>query len=64
MAPADERELQRLEAEAQHHRNRLALYRARVLTAHPTSLSRLRELERTSEAADARVREARRAHPC
>jgi hypothetical protein len=49
----------RLEAEARYHRDRLALYRARVYGSKPTSLSRLRELERTSRAADARLRTAR-----
>jgi hypothetical protein len=49
----------RLEAEARYHRDRLALYRARVLTAKPTSASRLRELERTSRAADARLEAAK-----
>jgi hypothetical protein len=52
--------LQELEAEARHHRDRLALYRARVLTAKPASAARLRELERISEAADARLRHAAR----
>jgi hypothetical protein len=48
-----------LEAEARYHRERLALYRARVLTAKPTSPSRLRELERRAAAAAARLRDAR-----
>jgi hypothetical protein len=51
-------ELQRLEAEARYHRDRLALYRARLLSAHPTSPARLRELERISAGADARLRQA------
>jgi hypothetical protein len=49
----------RLEAEARDHRERLALYRARVYNSQSTSLGRLRELERTSRAADARLRAAR-----
>jgi hypothetical protein len=57
--PRSGADLRRLEAEARYHRDRLALYRARVLTAKPTSAMRLRELERTSSAADARVRHAR-----
>ena len=52
-------ELQRLDAEARYHRDRLALYRARVLSARPTSPGRLRELERISAGADARLRRAR-----
>ena len=49
-----------LEAEARYHRDRLALYRARVLSAKPTSSGRLQELERTAAGADARLRYARR----
>jgi hypothetical protein len=52
-------ELQQREAEARYHRDRAALYRARLLTARPASPSRLRELERISAAADARLRQAR-----
>ncbi len=53
-------EYQRLEAEARYHRDRLALYRARVHSAHPTSVGRLRELERISALADARLLRAHR----
>jgi hypothetical protein len=49
----------RLEAEARYHRDRLALYRARVFSSKPTSPTRLRELERTSRAADARLQAAK-----
>jgi hypothetical protein len=49
----------RLAAEARHRRERLALYRARVYNSTSTSVGRLRELERTSRAADARLRAAR-----
>ena len=51
-------DLQQLEAEARYHRDRLALYRARALSAKPTSAARMRELERVSTAADARLRHA------
>ena len=47
-----------LETQARYHRDRLALYRARVLSAKPASAERLRELERISTAADARLRHA------
>lgn len=57
---AREIELSRLEAEARYHRDRLALYRARVLTARPASATRLRELQRIANGADARLRQARR----
>jgi hypothetical protein len=53
-------DLEQLEAEARYHRDRLALYRARVLTARPSSAARLRELQRISTAADARLRHAAR----
>jgi hypothetical protein len=53
-------DLQELEAQARYHRDRLALYRARVLSAKPTSTARLRELQRISTAADARLRDAAR----
>jgi hypothetical protein len=49
-----------LKAQADYHRDRLALYRARMQGSHPTSLARLRELERAATAADERLRTARR----
>jgi hypothetical protein len=52
-------DLQELEAQARYHRDRLALYRARVLSARPASAARLRELQRTSAAAEARLRHAK-----
>jgi hypothetical protein len=52
-------EIARLQAEAQHHRNRLALYNARVLTGKASSQTRLEELRRISAAADARLAHAR-----
>jgi hypothetical protein len=57
--PARDPAESRLEAEARYQRDRLALYRARVYGSKPTSPRRLRELERTSRAADARLRAAR-----
>ena len=51
-------DLPELEAQAHYHRDRLALYRARVLSAKPASAARLRELQRTSAAADAALRHA------
>jgi hypothetical protein len=62
---AEAMELERLEAEARYHRDRLALYNARVITARPSSPARLRELQRTSESADARLAHAKSsaAHP-
>jgi hypothetical protein len=54
-APRLDPELERREAEARYHRERLALYRARVLSGRPSSLARLRELERVSAAATERL---------
>jgi hypothetical protein len=53
-------ELEWLEAEAKHHRARLALYRARMYALKSTSPARLRELERRSSGADERLAHARR----
>ena len=52
--------LEQIRAEAHHHRDRLALYRARVLSSNPTSRSRLQELERISAVADMRLARAER----
>ncbi|HEV2775691.1 MAG TPA: hypothetical protein VGV90_08890 [Solirubrobacteraceae bacterium] len=52
-------QLEHLEAEAQHHRNRLALYNARILTGKPSSPTRLEELRRISASADARLAHAK-----
>ena len=55
-----------LRAQAQHARQRYQLYKARVYGPRATSLTRLRELERAYEQAEARLRAAeaqeRRAH--
>jgi hypothetical protein len=47
------------EAEARYHGERLALYRAQVQSGKPTSLGRLRELERRAASADAWARRVR-----
>ncbi|MDP1847551.1 MAG: hypothetical protein Q8K79_07155 [Solirubrobacteraceae bacterium] len=52
-------QLEHLEAEARHHRNRLALYNARILTGRPASPTRLEELRRISAGADARLAHAK-----
>jgi hypothetical protein len=57
MAPSDLRDL---EAQVRYHRDRLALYRARMQGSHPTSSVRLAELERAATAAEDRLRTARR----
>jgi predicted alternative tryptophan synthase beta-subunit len=50
--------MEQLLAEARYARERYDLYKARVYAGRPTTLTRLRELERVSEQADARLRHA------
>jgi hypothetical protein len=51
--------LEILRAEARYHRERHALYRAKVYgLRRPTSMTRLRELERASALAEERLRAA------
>jgi hypothetical protein len=52
-------DLSDLEAQARYHRDRLALYRARMQGAHPTSTGRLAELEKAAAAATERLQTAR-----
>jgi hypothetical protein len=52
--------LEELQTAVRYHRERLALYRARVYGGSLTSATRLRELERASEFAEQRLRRARR----
>ena len=58
--PPPAADLSELEAQAHYHRERLALYRARMQGSHPTSTVRLRELERAASTADDRLGTARR----
>jgi hypothetical protein len=52
--------LEELNVAARYHRERLALYRARVYGGSLTSATRLRELERASDFAEQRLRRAQR----
>jgi hypothetical protein len=53
--------LEHLTAEARYHRERYELYQARVYGgSRPARLERLRELQRASEGAEARLRAAHR----
>lgn len=61
--PGHGRDISVAEAEARYHRERLALYKARVLSGKPTSPGRLRELERSSAHADAWARQVRGSAP-
>jgi hypothetical protein len=47
-----------LRAEASYHRERYDLYRAKMYGMRPTSIARLRELERAQQGAEARLRRA------
>jgi len=47
-----------LRAEARYHRERYDLYRAKMYGARPTTMARLRELERAHHGAEARLRRA------
>ena len=49
-----------LRAEARYHRERLDLYRAKMYGLRPTTMTRLRELERIQRGAEAHLREAER----
>jgi hypothetical protein len=51
-----------LRAEARYARERYDLYRAKMYGLRPTTVSRLRELERMHEGADARLRRAQQEH--
>jgi len=50
--------LEQLRAEARYQRTRLALYRARIYAQRPSSMTRLRELERASQGAEERLAHA------
>jgi hypothetical protein len=58
--PMTANDLEELKVAARYHRERLALYRARVYGGSLTSDARLRELERASDFAEQRLRRARR----
>jgi len=47
-----------LRAEARYHRARHDLYRAKMYGLRPTTMARLRELERAHQGAEARLRRA------
>jgi hypothetical protein len=63
MTVMDEREramrIEDLEREDRYHRERYALYRAKVYGPRATSAARLRDLKLASDAAERRLRHAR-----
>jgi len=52
------RQIEELRAEAAYARERYHLYRAKMYGLRPTTMSRLRELERIYQGADTRLRRA------
>ena len=54
-APAESDGLDEMRNDARYAQERLALYRAKVVGPRPTTLARLRELERNAERAEARL---------
>lgn len=52
------RRIEEMKTEARYHRERYDLYKAKIHGSRPTSLERLRELERRHQGADARLRSA------
>jgi hypothetical protein len=59
----DTRRIEELRAEARYARERYDLYRAKMYGLRPTTITRLRELERIWQGADARLRRARPERP-
>ena len=57
MTPGSSR-IEELRIEARYRRERYDLYRAKMYGPRPTTLARLRELERAHQGADARLRRA------
>jgi hypothetical protein len=57
----DPHRLEELRQEARYRRERLELYRARLYGGRAVSQSKLRDLERSSEGAAARLRRAKSA---
>jgi len=51
--------IEELQADARYHRERCALYRAKMYGLRPTTMIRLRELERTQRGAEVRLRRAK-----
>lgn len=61
MPESREQTLERLRAEASYRRGRLDLYRQKMYAGRAENASRLRELQRESDGAEARLKAARAA---
>jgi hypothetical protein len=59
MTDPESRRLEQLRAEANYHRQRLDLYQARLYGGRALSVTRLEEFQRASDAAAARLAQAR-----
>jgi hypothetical protein len=59
MTERESRRLEQLRAEANYHRQRLDLYRARLYGGRALSVPRLEEFQHASDAAAARLAQAR-----
>ena len=59
----DAQRIEELRAEARYARERYDIYRAKMYGLRPTTTTRLRELERMHQGADARLRRAQQEHP-
>ena len=55
---ADSPAIEDLLAKARYHRHRYDLYRAKMYGSRPTTMKRLRELDRAAQGAEARLRRA------
>ena len=60
-AGGDHAAIEGLLAEARHARHRFDLYKAKMYGPRPTAMTRLRELERAYQGAEARLRRAQQA---
>lgn len=58
----DSPRIEELRTDARYHRERYDLYRAKTYGPRPTTRTRLRELERARDGAEARLRRARHEH--
>ena len=59
----DSPRIEELLAEARYRRHRYDLYRAKAYGPRPTTMARLRELERAYQGAEARLRRAQQERP-
>ena len=59
MADRESARLNQLRTEAEYHRQRLDLYRAKLYGGRAVNMERLKELQRASDSAAARLRQAR-----